>query len=77
MAAAGSPVGEAVTLRFFVINPVSGLERMFDGSRLSDLDEILPDLWIGGHPKQVAEFKYVFCLVGKCAYPVASHHHLV
>lgn len=46
---------------------------MFDGGRLSDLDEILPDLWIGGHPKEVSEFKYIFCLVSKCAYQVASH----
>ena len=46
---------------------------MFDGSRLSDRDEILPDLWIGGHPKDVAEFKYVFCLVNKCAYQIACH----
>lgn len=46
---------------------------MFDGSRLSDLDEILPDLWIGGHPKEVTEFKYVFCLVSRCVYQIASH----
>ena len=46
---------------------------MFDGARLSDLDEILPNLWIGGHPKNIDEFKYVFCLVSKYSYPVASH----
>lgn len=46
---------------------------MFDGARLSDLDEILPNLWMGGHPKNVAEFQYVFCLVSKCAYKVESH----